>query len=81
MNFNLWKENTEMLRQKGEQTDNPGFYLAITERCHALRDFLDDNFENILTEEEQETVNHYLGEGIMKSMVLLFKEIGGKDND
>lgn len=81
MNFKLWKENTEMLRQKGEQTDNPGFYLAITERCHALRDFLDDNFENILTEEEQKTVISYLGEAMMKSMVLLLKELGDKNNE
>ena len=81
MNFKQWHERTKQLEKQGEETKNPGFYLAIMERCESLHDFLDESYEAILSQEEQDIVGQYMAKSLMKAMVLTLTERRGDLDD
>lgn len=71
MNFKRFKEMTEFHVNKGEAVSSGLSKLVAMERCRAIKEFLDDSYHAILSEEEID----YIERTIRNGMVQMIKDV------
>ena len=72
MNFKRFKESTEFHVQKGKETDSTSISdIVAMERCRAIKEFLDDSYKAILTDDERD----YIERTIRRGMSTMFKDV------
>lgn len=54
MNFEKFKEKTDLMPKKGLEDESNGLPLIMAmERCEAIKEFLDEAYTSVLSEDEQ----------------------------
>ena len=95
MNFERFKAKTDLLIKKGLESDEGLPVIVVMERCSAIKEFLDEAYDSVLTESERDYIemNIKIGMNRMLKDVLkavlkdpeLFKEmmnnLFGKDSE
>lgn len=68
MNFKRFKEITEYHVTQGSKVDSGLSRIVAMERCKAVKEFLDDSYKAILSDEEREFIDNTIRVG-MKQMI------------
>lgn len=71
MNFKRFKEMTEFHVNKAKEVSSGLSKLVAMERCRAIKEFLDDSYNAILSKEEID----YIERTIRSGMVQMMKEV------
>ena len=57
MNFKRFKETTQFHVKEGAKADHSLSRIVAMERCKAVKEFLDDSYNAILSDEEREFID------------------------
>lgn len=68
MNFDKFKAKTDLLIKKGLKDDDGLPVIVVIERCSAIKEFLDEAYDSVLTESERNYIDMNIDIG-MKRMV------------
>lgn len=71
MNFERFKAKTDLLIKKGLESDEGLPVIVTMERCSAIKEFLDEAYESVLTESERD----YIETNIKNGMNRMLKDV------
>lgn len=71
MNFERFKAKTDLLIKKGLEGDEGLPVIVTMERCSAIKEFLDDAYDSVLTESER----NYIDTNIKIGMNRMIKDV------
>ena len=67
MNFKRFKEITEFHVENGRKMDSQGLSAIVAmERCKAVKEFLDESYTSVLTDDEREFIETTIRTGMRK---------------
>ena len=68
MNFKRFKEITQFHVKEGEKVDHSLSRIVAMERCKAVKEFLDESYTSVLTDDEREFMETTIRSG-MRAML------------
>lgn len=71
MNFAKFKENTEELVKMYEKDGNALHYIEAAQRCFAVQDIFDEQYETVFAQEERD----YMSSIVQRSTIAMLDDI------
>lgn len=78
MNFERFKAKTDLLIKKGLESDEGLSVIVVMERCSAIKEFLGEAYDSVLTESERDYIEMNIEIG-MKRMIKDVIRVATKD--